>query len=193
MTSKRVPLQSANENEVTELLERFSAGDPAASEKLLSLLYSELHRLAESFMRKQPSGHTLQATALVNEAFVRISRGKSRGWQDRAGFMSACARAMRCVLIDHARARRARPAAKLEPSALDMVLVSYENRVLDLLALDEALKKLAKFDARMAQAVELRFFAGLPMDEVARVLEIPKRTLEREWAATRVWLFEEMS
>jgi RNA polymerase sigma factor (TIGR02999 family) len=100
---------------------------------------------------------------------------------------------MRCVLIDHARARRARPAAKLEPSALDMVLVSYENRVLDLLALDEALKKLAKFDARMAQAVELRFFAGLPMDEVARVLEIPKRTLEREWAATRVWLFEEMS
>ena len=183
----------ADESEITGLLDRFSQGDPQASEKLLALLYSELHRLAESFMRHQPADHTLQATALVNEAFLRLSRGKTRNWPSRARFLSTAARAMRCVLIDHARARLVRRRVPDEPSALDRVLVTYQDRVLDLLALDEALEKLAGFDPRMARAVELRFFAGLTMDEVAQILEIPKRTLEREWEATRTWLFEEMS
>lgn len=184
-----------HETELPGLLEGFGRGDPQASEQLMALLYQELYRLAKSFMAEQPAGHTLQATSLVNEAYLRLSDKHSRNFDNRLHLMSSAARAMRCVLIDHARSRavRRRERERREPSALDRVVVTYEDRVLDLVALDDALRKLASFAPQMATAVELRFFAGLTMNEVAEALGMSKRTLEREWEATRAWLFQEMA
>ena len=180
--------------DVDAMLKQFSEGDPKASEQLLSLLYSELHELAARMMADQPRGQTLQATALVNEAYLRLAKTRGRTWEGRAHLMSVAGLAMRHVLIDHARKRALhRPAPSDSPSALDQILVTYQDKVFDLLALDEALKKLAEFAPEMSRAVELRFFAGLPFDEVADVLEMPKRTFERRWEATRAWLFEELS
>lgn len=182
-----------HETELPGLLEGFGRGDPQASEQLMALLYQELYRLAKSFMAEQPAGHTLQATSLVNEAYLRLSDRRGRNFENRLHLMSSAARAMRCVLIDHARSRAVRKRERREPSALDRVLVTYEDRVLDLVALDDALRKLASFAPQMATAVELRFFAGLTMSEVAEALGMSKRTLEREWEATRAWLFQEMA
>jgi RNA polymerase sigma factor (TIGR02999 family) len=180
--------------DVSVMLERLAKGDQGASEQLIALLYSELHQLAERMMANQPVGQTLQATALVSEAYLRLAKTRGRTWANRAHLMSAAGQAMRCVLIDYARRRLQRRGTPSDtPSALDRILVTYEDRVIDLLALDEAMKKLAEFAPEMAKAVDLRFFAGLSMEEVADVLELPKRTLERKWEATRAWLFEEMS
>ncbi len=176
------------------LFARCRQGDSVASEKLLALMYSELHALASGYMRGQPAGHTLQPTALVNEAYLKLSRRPPGEWQGRAHFMGMAARAMRSVLIDHARARAVRSHTSIdEPSALDQIVISYEGRSFDLIALDVALTELALFDPMMAKAVELRFFGGLTVDEVAEVLRISKRTLEREWQATRAWLYKEVS
>ncbi len=191
--AQSLPMSLTHESELPGLLEGFGRGDPHASEQLMALLYSELYRLAKSFMAEQPAGHTLQATSLVSEAYLRLSDGRTRNWESRVHLMSSAARAMRCVLIDHARGRSLRNRKRAEPSALDRVLVTYEDRVLDLVALDDALRKLASFAPQMATAVELRFFAGLSMSEVAQALGIPKRTLERDWEFTRAWLFQEMS
>ncbi len=144
-------------------------------------------------MRGQPVGHTLQTTALVHEAFLRLSQGKEYAWDDRASFLNAAAQAMRWTLIDHARNRNSRPQDDDDGGALDRVVLTYEDRVFDLLALDESLKELAADDPTMARVVELRFFAGMPMDEIASLLKIPLRTLERDWAATRARLFDELS
>ena len=187
-------LPHAAEPDFAAMLKQFSEGDPKASEQLLSLLYSELRALAGRMMASQPKGQTLQATALVSEAYLRLAKSRGRTWEGRAHLMSVAGQAMRCVLIDHARQRtRRKPTASDIPSALDRILVTYQDKVIDLLALDDALKRLAEFAPEMARAVELRFFAGLSMDEVADILEMPKRTLERRWEATRAWLFEELS
>jgi RNA polymerase sigma factor (TIGR02999 family) len=183
-------MQTATETEFAAMLQRFGEGDPKASEGLMSLLYSELHRLAEFYMSDQPGGHTLQATALVSEAYLRLLGSRDRTWNSRRHLMTAAAKAMRCVLVDHARKRADRTAMETDFRALDRVLVTYESRAVDLLALERALEELAQHSPRMAQAVELRFFAGLEMDEVADILEMPKRTLEREWELTRAWLYE---
>jgi RNA polymerase sigma-70 factor, ECF subfamily len=182
------------EPDLAAMLKGLSQGDQEASGQLLSLLYSELHELAERMMARQPKGQTLQATALVSEAYLRLAKTRGRTWEGRAHLMSVASQAMRCVLIDHARKRNLRHLAPSDtPSALDLILVTYQDKVIDLLALDEALRKLAEFDPKMARAVELRFFAGLTMEEVADILEMPKRSLERKWEATRAWLFEEIS
>ena len=184
----------ATRNEFAVLLEQFSEGDPRGSEQLLSLLYAELHALAERMMANQPLGQTLQATALVNEAYLRLAKVPGRTWEGRAHLLSAAGQAMRCVLIDHARRRACRGVSPTDaPSALDRIVVTYQDRAIDLLALDEALRRLAQFAPEMARAVELRFFAGISTAEVAEVLGMSKRTLERRWEATRVWLFEELS
>jgi RNA polymerase sigma factor (TIGR02999 family) len=184
----------AEESDIEVLLKRFSEGDQRGSEQLLSLLYSELHALAERMMANQPMGQTLQATALVSEAYLRLASTRSRTWEGRAHLMTVAGQAMRCVLIDHARRRACRgPTPTEAPSALDRILVTYQDRALDLLALDEALERLAEFAPEMAQAVELRFFVGLSTAEAAEILGMPKRTLERRWEATRAWLFEELS
>jgi RNA polymerase sigma-70 factor, ECF subfamily len=176
------------------MLRSFSDGEGEAPEQLLALLYSELHEIADRMMAGQPPGHTLQATALVSEAYLRLAKSRGQTWKSRAHLISAAGQAMRNVLIDHARRRDARKSDEAEShTALDRVLVTYRDRVVDMIALDEALKKLAEFAPKMAKAVELRFFAGLTMDEVADILEMPKRTLEREWEATRAWLMMEIT
>jgi RNA polymerase sigma factor (TIGR02999 family) len=175
------------------MLEQFRAGDPEASKKLMALLYSELHQLARKYMSEQSEPQTLQATALVSEAYLKLLGNRGRTWNDRRHLMAAAAQAMRWVLVDHARKRANRQVVEAEAGSLDRVLVSYESRAIDLLALESALQELAAVSPQMARAVELRFFAGLTMDEVADVLEMPKRTLERQWETARVWLFERMS
>jgi len=182
------------ERDLTQMLRGFGEGDGEASEQLMSLLYSELHQVAERMMARQPAGQTLRATALVSEAYLRLAKTRGRTWTDRAHLISAAAHAMRTILIDHARRRATRRAdACLPESALDHVLVSYQERVVDLVELDGALKRLAEFAPEMARAVDLRFFAGLSMEEVADILEMPKRQLEREWEAARAWLLKELS
>ena len=181
------------------ILQRLGAGDRAAEAELLALVHAELHALARSALRSERAGHTLQATALVNEAWLRLVDGNSTDWAGRAHFFGAAARAMRQVLVDHARARaaakrgggRARQEYD-EAGLLDASLDAYEDRALDLLALDEALARLARADPRAARVVELRFFTGLEMAEVARVLAVSVPTVERDWRLARLWLRAEI-
>ncbi len=179
--------------DVSALLQKLGSGDDEASQKLLALLYLELHELAVRCMKGQPPDHTLQATALVHEAYLRMNRNHPRHFEDRSRFMAFAATAMRCVLVDHARGKAtSKRAPPSEPMSLDQIVVTYEEHAFDLVALDEALSRLMQFDRVMAKAVELRFFAGLEMQEIADLLHVKKRTLERQWRATRAWLFKEV-
>lgn len=176
---------------LTVLLRRMSAGDHDAGDRALALLHGHLRALAGTLLAGQPDGHSLQVSALVNEAYLRLARGAG-GWNDRRHFLRVAARAMRSVLVDHARhAGR----AKRQPAhdGLDALVRSYAERAHDLLDLDRALERLAAIDTQAARTVELRFFAGLTVDETARVLEISRRTVERDWAFARAWLRTEMA
>jgi RNA polymerase sigma factor (TIGR02999 family) len=160
---------------------------------LLDTLYVELRRQAEHAMRGQPAGHTLQPTALVHEAYLKLA-ANSQSWADRTHFLATAAKAMRHVLIDHARKRNAeKRRARGEEEPLDGLLVAYEDHALNLLALDEALARLEEFDPELARAVELRFFGGLSLTECARTLGMSQRTFERRWVATRTWLYAQLS
>ena len=175
---------------VTRLLERVRDGDRDAAEELFATVYDELHGMAHRKMREQAPGHTLQSTALVNEAYIRVFR---REWEDGAHFRAVAARAMRSILVDHARRKRS---AKRTPDGeripLEALTQSYEERSGDLLALDAALDRLGKMDPEMVRLVELRFFAGQTMADAAEALGVSLRTAEREWAAARAWLREEL-
>jgi RNA polymerase sigma factor (TIGR02999 family) len=187
-------MDGRTEVEVSTLLERLGSGDDEASQRLLALLYLELHDLAVGCMKGQPKDHTLQATALVHEAYLRMNLKRTKRFEDRSRFMAFAAKAMRCVLVDHARGKQTQkrlPQSSQLP--LDQIVVTYEEHALDLVALDEALSRLAVFDERMAKAVELRFFGGLEMQEIADLLDMKKRTLERQWRAARAWLLQEVS
>lgn len=168
--------------------------DHEASGRLVTTLYSELRELAARQMRRQPRNHTLQVTDLVHEAYVRLAGGGILEPDDHPNFFAAAARAMRCVLVDHARSKgRVKRQAPGRQVPLDALCESFEAGAMDLLALDEALEKLAAFDPTMARAVELRFFAGLDVPRTAELLEIPQRTFERHWATTRAWLYKQVS
>lgn len=172
----------------TVLIQRAGAGDRAAAEELLRVVYGELRELAASALSRERAGHTLQPTALVHEAWLRLA-GPDAGWNGRGHFFGAAARAMRQVLVDHARARNAAKRGGGRAAVeLDEALLAWESRALDLLALDEALAELARVDERAVRIVELRFFAGLEMDEVARALELSLPTVERGWRMARLWL-----
>jgi RNA polymerase sigma factor (TIGR02999 family) len=176
---------------LTGLVAHARRGDSGAGEDLFLLVYGELHRLAEQHMRHQPPGHTLQATALVNEAYLRVFRGE---WNDREHFMAVAARALRSVLVDHARARardKRSPAGVRVP--LEELVAELEQRSSGLLALDEALERLGRLDERMVRLVELRFFAGFSMSAAARALGLPLRTAQREWSTARAWLRKELA
>jgi len=180
-------------DEVDRLLANVSAGDERAKQELFGLLYSSLHRQAQLDMARQPAGHTLQATALVNEVFLRFGRDAAGPWTDRSHFLKTAARAMRQILVDHARRKNAAERAEDgKRDELEALVFDFVDRSTDVEALNGALERLEEFDAEMAQAVELRFFAGRRMDEIADVLGIPKRSLERRWAATRAWLYREV-
>ena len=181
----------ASDGEATRLLSRLTSGDAAAAHELLPLLYGQLREIAGRLMGDQRGDHTLQATALVNEAWLKLAGPAQRtDWESRGHFLRVASRAMRSVLVDHARARRSDkrggPDALRLP--LDEALVAAESQVRDLLAFDEALDHLGALDDELAQLVELRFFGGLTHEEIARVLGVSVPTVERRWRTARMLL-----
>ncbi|HEY2796416.1 MAG TPA: sigma-70 family RNA polymerase sigma factor [Thermoanaerobaculia bacterium] len=178
---------------VTALLQEWSRGDSGALERLTPIVYEELRRIAAGYMRKERPGHTLQATALVNEAYVRLIGQKRVSWQNRAHFFGIAAQLMRRVLIDHARRRQAekRGADRLRVST-DAEIASGPDLDFDMLAIDGALTRLERLDPPQARIVELRFFGGLTVEETAEVVGISTATVKREWRTARVWLRREV-
>jgi len=181
-------------HDVTVLLNRVSAGDENAPGKLLELVYDDLRRLAAAYMQDERTDHTLQATALVHEAYLRLVDWQNVSWENRAQFFAVAAQVMRRVLVDHARGRSA---AKREGSQQKLALddaVSFANeKEFDVLALEEALLSLEKLDPRQAKVVELRFFGGLSIEEVAHVLKVSPTTVKREWTIAKAWFQRELS
>jgi len=179
--------------EATALLGRLARGDEDAGRQLYDLLQAELHRLAQFAMGRQEPGHTLQATALVNEAWIRIAGSAHAAWESRRHFLGVAAKAMRSVLVDHARRNRSQMrgdgAARVP---LQEVVDLYAERAFDLVDLDDALKRLSSEDERLARVVELRFFAGLSIAQTAKVLERGHATIERDWHLARTWLRNEL-
>lgn len=175
--------------DATALLRRLEAGDVSASESLLPLVYDQLRAIAGSYFRGQRSDHTLQPTALVHEAYLKLVRGEGDGWRSQTHFCAVAATAMRQVLANHAEARRAAKRggdARRVPLG-DVTTPSGEQR-LDIVALDEALTLLREIDERQARVIELWFFGGLPVEQIAEVLEVSERTVERDWRRARAWL-----
>ena len=179
--------------EITQLLLAWSDGDQAALEKLTPLVYAELRRLAKGYMFGERRGHTLQTTALINEAYMRLIDWKNVRWQGRAHFFGVAAQVMRRILVDFARARHyAKRGGAAQQVSLDEAVTIHEDRSAELIALDEALKSLAEIDPRKSQIVELRFFGGLNAKETAEALKVSQRTVEREWNSARAWLYREL-
>jgi len=179
---------------VTELLVRWRQGDQAALDRLLPLVYGELHRIADRHLRRERVGHTLQATALVNEAYLRLVGERGVEWQNRAHFYAIAARRMRHILVEHARARD----AEKRGGGQYMLSLSKADRFtprgdVNLLALDEALARLQELDERKSRVVELRYFGGLSIEDTAEVLGISPATVKREWSMARAWLRRELA
>lgn len=182
-------MDATGEPNITLLLRRASGGDQAAEERVYALLYRRLRGMAREYMRGQPRDHTLQSTALVHEAWLRLAGPGPVPFADRTHFFASASRAMRSILIDHARARRRgkrRGSRRRVP--LDGVLVAFEERAVDILALDEALRALEGLDPRAGLVVELRYFGGMTFPEVAKRLAVPRRSVERDWEHARAWL-----
>ncbi|MDT5159277.1 MAG: hypothetical protein QOC99_355 [Acidobacteriota bacterium] len=176
---------------VTGLLTDWSNGDQTAYERLVPLVYAELHRLAHHYMSRERGNHTLQTTALVNEAYVRLVDQKKTHWQNRAQFFGICAEMMRRILVDYARQQQyQKRGGGAQRVTLDETAQVAEGKTTDLVALDEALESLAKFDPRKARVVELRFFGGLNVDETAEVMGIHPNTVIRDWSVARSWLYK---
>lgn len=177
------------ESQVARLLEAMSAGSGNAAAELLPLVYEDLRRVAGSLLSREARGHTLQPTALVHEAYMRLAGQRSAGWEGRVQFVSVAAGVMRRVLVDHARARKANKRGGGAPVlSVEDGVAAFERTEVDLVALDEALISLAELDERKARLIELRFFGGLEVEHAARLLGVPVRTAERDWAFARAWL-----
>jgi RNA polymerase sigma factor (TIGR02999 family) len=172
----------------------WSNGDAQALEKLTPLVYRDLRRLAERYLRSESSSHTLQSTALVHEAYLRLIDQRNTRWQNRAHFFGISAQLMRRILVDHARARKAGKrggyAAKIQ---IDESVAAPEQQNLDLVVLDDCLKALSRIDPQQARVVELRYFAGLTVEETAEVMHVSPTTVKREWRLARAWLHREIS
>jgi len=187
-------MTQASREEVTGMLQAWSEGDQAALEKLMPLVYAELHRLAKRYMGREHAGHTLQTSALVNEAYLRLVDARGVHWQNRTHFFAVSAQIMRRILVDFARAKQnLKRGGGARQVTLDEGLVVSPERGADLLALDEALKGLAVLNSRQAQVVELRYFGGLNEEEVAEVLKVSSRTVRNDWSLARAWLYRELN
>jgi RNA polymerase sigma factor (TIGR02999 family) len=180
--------------EVSLLLLAWSDGDKAALDKLAPLVYEELHRLAHHYIRGECPGNTLQTTALAHEAYLRLIDGKNVRWQNRNHFFAVAAQTMRHILVDLARARHnLKCGGGAQQVSLDEVLIASPERGVDMLALDEALGRLAALNPRQSQVVELRYFGGLTEEEVSEVIKISPRTVRSDWRLAKVWLYRELS
>lgn len=180
--------------QITSLLHRLSRGDKSAEAELVQNVYQELKRMAASYLRHERPGHTLQATALVNEAYLRLVGKRIIEWEDRSHFFSVAARVMRRILVDYSRHRKARKRGGLvEKISLDEAIIVGDNQCRIVAALDEALKRLEELDPRQAKVVELRYFAGLSEEDIAKLLGISSRTVKRDWVTAKAWLYGELS
>jgi RNA polymerase sigma factor (TIGR02999 family) len=178
---------------VSHLLLRWSDGDNAALDQLMPLVYQELRRMASRYMGQQPTSHTLQTTALIHEAYLRLVGPEEKRWENRAHFFGVAAQAMRHILIDYARTQnRDKRGGGARAVPLDDVFMICTERSAELVALDDALTELAKLDARQSKVVELRFFGGLTEEEIAEVLKVSPRTVSSDWNLARSWLLREL-
>src|SRR6266478_1679482 len=185
---------SPSQQEVTQLLRDWSGGNEGALEKLIPLVQPELHRLAHYYMSRERAGHTLQTTALLNEAYLQLTDKTQPQWQNRTHFMAVAAQLMRRIMVDHARARHAlKRGGAAQRVTLDETALVTETRATELLALDEALENLAAFDPRMSKIVEMRYFGGLSTEEIAEVLKVHPNTVTRDWSAAKAWLYAALS
>ena len=183
---------AVSEGHVTALLHRWSKGDVAARDAMIPLVYDELRRLAKHFLASQRSAHTLQSTALVHEAYLRLAGREDVHWENRAHFFAVAAQLMRRILVDHARRRNAAKRGSQLTIIVEDAGDLAEQRELNLVMLDDALTSLAAVDKRQSRIVELRFFGGLSIVDTSRVLDVSPATVKREWAMARAWLFAEM-
>ncbi len=187
-------MQTHSPKEITQLLVAWGNGDESALQDLTPLVYEELHRLAHRYMGRERAGHTLQTSALVNEAYVRLIDWKNVRWQSRAHFFGVSAQLMRRILVDFARARGYQKRGGGERAVtLDDAAVVTHSKGADMVALDEALVSLAELDERQSKVVELRFFGGLSVEETAEVLKVSPGTVRRDWRLARAWLHRELS
>jgi RNA polymerase sigma-70 factor, ECF subfamily len=183
----------ADSPDVTGLLLQWGEGDASAFDQLLPLVYDELHRIARNHMGHENPGHSLQATALINEAYFRLVDVQNVAWRDRAHFLAVSARIMRHILVDHARARRyQKRGGNAARVSFDEALAVSDEPAQDFVALDDALEALAMFDERKGRVIELRFFGGLTVEETASVLKVSVDTVARDWRLAKVWLQREM-
>jgi len=179
--------------DVTFLLRQVARGDSEAASQLIPLVYDELHRVAERHLRLERPNHTLQPTALVHEAYLKLVAQRDANWQNKTHFFAVASQVMRRILVDYARGRlRSKRGGNQTKLPLDDALAISTERCDELLALDEALERLAKFDERQCRVVELRFFGGLTVEETATVLGISPKTVKREWSMAKAWLYGEM-
>ena len=187
-------MTASSPNEMTQLLLDWSNGDQAAIDKLMPLVYDELRRLAHYYMGREAPGHTLQTSALVNEAYLRLIDQRSVQWQNRAHFFGIASQMMRRILVDHARARHyAKRGGGAHQVSLDEAMIVSPERAADVVALDDALTSLAEIDQRKSQIVEMRFFGGLSIEETAEVLAVSPGTVMRDWTLAKAWLYREIS
>jgi RNA polymerase sigma-70 factor (ECF subfamily) len=189
------PGEPSADGDVSALLRAWSDGDQSAMQALTPIVYEELHRLARHYMRRERSGHSLQATALVNEAYMRLADYTRMQWQDRAHFFAVSAQVMRRILVEHARRHNVKRGRGVQHVSLDdaVVVGGGEQEETDLVAIDEALVALARLDPRKVQIVEMRFFGGLTVEEIGEVLQVSTGTVKRDWRAARAWLYRELS
>ena len=179
--------------EVSGLLRAWGDGDRAALDRLTPIVYEELRRLASHYMRGERPGHSLQATALVNEAYVRLVDYKGMQWQNRAHFFAVSAQLMRRILVDHARRHNLKRGGGVQHVSLDETAIVGGDRAADLVALDDALDAMARLDPRKVQVVEMRFFGGLSVEETAEVLKVSSVTVMRDWSTAKAWLYRELA
>lgn len=181
-----------NTKDISRLLRAWSDGDESALDGLMPIVHKELLRLAHHYMEGERPGHTLQTTALVNEAYIRLVDYKRMQWQDRAHFFAVAAQVMRRILVDHARSHNGKRGAGVPHVALDDVAVVSADRTGDLVALDDAMNALARLDPRKVQIIEMRFFGGLSVEETAEVLKVSPATVRRDWSIAKFWLYREL-
>lgn len=181
-------------NHITQLLIDWGEGNETALDQLLPLVYSELRLMAKRQMRKQPSAHTFQTTELIHEAYLKLAGKEERKWENRSHFFGVAAKAMRHILVDYARSKsREKRGGWQEKITLAENLNSSKEKSEDIIALDDALKKLSEFEERKSQVVELKYFAGMTFDEIGKILNVSKKTAQRDWRFARMWLLREMS
>jgi RNA polymerase sigma-70 factor, ECF subfamily len=180
-------------DDISKLLRAWTGGDQSALDGLTPIVHDELRRLAHRYMRRERTGHSLQTTALVNEAYIRLVDYKRMQWQNRAHFFAVSAQVMRRILVEHARRHNLKRGGAIQHVSLDKAAVVGGGRPTDLVALDDAMHALARLDPRKEQVVEMRFFGGLSVDETAEVLKISAVTVMRDWSTAKAWLYRELT